>query len=163
MASRLYVFEICYVGTIVVEKIFSTEELREYDTVAEALEAFQDEISSQFEFPFSIIPSQSNLTRRPRNNQYTFDVQANPYCSFHEGQVFGDGRLMFDWEAPTEKFSGLIEWRDGELDQHTEYLRFEFENACDQLPSSLRVIESSIKFLDWDDDLVEVIEQIDHA
>jgi hypothetical protein len=70
---------------------------------------------------------------------------------------------MFDWAAKTDDFSGRIEWEYDALDCHTEYLKFEFQNACDELPIDVRVIESSLEFMDWNDDLIEVIDQIDHA
>ena len=159
LTSRDFVFQIYFSGTLVVEREFTPAEIRENEGVVNTLEHFNDDISSDLEhYGFGISPE--STLRRTRNNRYTFEVDATRYFGFGENEVVGDLALLEKNASAYEVASYGIDNSDAALDSRISDLKLELGNALESLPEGVKLIGFEFSFVDQDDDVVEVRDEL---
>jgi hypothetical protein len=160
-ASRDFIFEIFCGGSVTVEKIFTRNELKMYESISDALYHFFLEMESTFQqCGLDGYPTQSE-TRRDRNNRYTFDVSGTSYMSFNEREVIGDMSLLeIDMKNDDVPMIDIDTDEDRLIDIIVDLKRTFELTLCDNLPTNVELLQLDYSFVDQGDYVYEVSNEL---
>lgn len=150
-ASRSFVFEEYLGGHIGIENEISDVE----DGVRLAIEMFNKEVVAFFEdHGWDAIPK--TFARRPKDNVYRFELSTTRYYCYSENQVCGP-LVLLEKDMPQGKAEQL--GIDYCLFEHTdEVITSELGRIIEY--SDYNVVELSATWIDYDEDVYEICEEL---
>ncbi len=157
IASRVFVFDIYFSGSVTVEKKFTPEEIGSSGGVSYALEEFFEEMRSLLQDCGLDGSISQTTTRRNRNHKYVFEVHVARPCAFSEREVEGEISLFKRNMNRDEMEMIFIDMQDDALAAAIADTKSDYESTLGEFVDLLRF---DLSFIDYDCDVFDVYDNL---